>query len=133
MTQKHCFKVDKLIRDKLPKLMYQSGIQVLERVMEKDEYLKRLKDKLLEEAREVITATSAKEICEELADLLEVILAMARAYEIDFTNILSSADQKRSEKGVFDGRIYSAFIEIEEGHPSLGYYRARLDQYPEVK
>jgi predicted house-cleaning noncanonical NTP pyrophosphatase (MazG superfamily) len=133
MTQTHRFKVDKLIRDKLPQIMRASGIQVFERVMEKDEYLKRLKDKLLEEAKEVIASGSEKEMREELADLLEVILALAKAYGVELADIQQAAEQKREDKGGFDNRIYNAFVEIEPGNPSLGYYRARPDQYPEVK
>lgn len=133
MTQTHHFKVDKLIRDKLPSIMRESGIQVFERVMEKDEYLKRLKDKLIEEAKEVIAAASEREIREELADLLEVMLAMAQTYGIDFKDIQKTADQKRSEKGGFNGLIYNAFVEIEAGHPSIEYYKARPDHYPEMK
>ncbi|MCE2991621.1 MAG: nucleoside triphosphate pyrophosphohydrolase [Candidatus Jidaibacter sp.] len=133
MTQAHRFKVDKLIRDNLPHIMRASGIQVFERVMEKDEYLKRLKDKLLEEAKEVIASGSAKEMREELADLLEVMLALAKVYGMEFTDIQQAAEQKRADKGGFDNRIYNAFVEIEAGNPSLGYYRARPDQYPEVK
>jgi predicted house-cleaning noncanonical NTP pyrophosphatase (MazG superfamily) len=133
MTQAHRFKVDKLIRDNLPQIMRASGIQVFERVMEKDEYLKRLKDKLLEEAKEVIASGSAKEMREELADLLEVMLALAKVYGMEFTDIQQAAEQKRADKGGFDNRIYNAFVEIEAGNPSLGYYRARPDQYPEVK
>ncbi len=133
MTQTHRFKVDKLIRDKLPQIMRASGIQVFERVMEKDEYLKRLKDKLLEEAKEVIASGSEKEMREELADLLEVMLALAKAYGMELADIQQAAEQKRADKGGFDNRIYNAFVEIEAGNPSLGYYRARPDQYPEVK
>jgi predicted house-cleaning noncanonical NTP pyrophosphatase (MazG superfamily) len=133
MTQAHRFKVDKLIRDNLPQIMRASGIQVFERVMEKDEYLKRLKDKLLEEAKEVIASGSAKEMREELADLLEVMLALVKVYGMEFTDIQQAAEQKRADKGGFDNRIYNAFVEIEAGNPSLGYYRARPDQYPEVK
>ena len=133
MTQAHRFKVDKLIRDNLPQIMRASGIQVFERVMEKDEYLKRLKDKLLEEAKEVIASGSEKEMREELADLLEVMLALVKVYGMEFTDIQQAAEQKRADKGGFDNRIYNAFVEIEAGNPSLGYYRARPDQYPEVK
>ncbi len=133
MTQTHRFKVDKLIRDKLPQIMRASGIQVFERVMEKDEYLKRLKDKLLEEAKEVIASGSEKEMREELADLLEVMLSLAKAYGMELADIQQAAEQKRADKGGFDNRIYNAFVEIEAGNPSLGYYRARPDQYPEVK
>jgi predicted house-cleaning noncanonical NTP pyrophosphatase (MazG superfamily) len=133
MTQAHRFKVDKLIRDNLPQIMRASGIQVFERVMEKDEYLKRLKDKLLEEAKEVIASGSEKQMREELADLLEVMLALAKVYGMEFIDIQQAAEQKRADKGGFDNRIYNAFVEIEAGNPSLGYYRARPDQYPEVK
>lgn len=133
MTQTHRFKVDKLIRDKLPQIMRASGIQVFERVMEKDEYLKRLKDKLLEETKEVIASGSEKEMREELADLLEVMLALAKIYGMELADIQQAAEQKREDKGGFDNRIYNAFVEIEAGNPSLGYYRARPDQYPEVK
>lgn len=133
MTQTHLFKVDKLIRDKLPQIMRASGIQVFERAMEKDEYLKRLKDKLLEEAKEVIASGSEKEMREELADLLEVMLSLAKAYGMEFADIQQAAEQKRADKGGFDNRIYNAFAPIEAGNPSLGYYRARPDQYPEVK
>jgi predicted house-cleaning noncanonical NTP pyrophosphatase (MazG superfamily) len=133
MTQTHRFKVDKLIRDKLPQIMRASGIQVFERVMEKDEYLKRLKDKLLEEAKEVIASGSEKEMREELADLLEVMLSLAKAYGMEFADIQQAAEQKRADKGGFDNRIYNAFAPIEAGNPSLGYYRARPDQYTQVK
>ncbi len=133
MTQTHRFKVDKLIRDKLPQIMRASGIQVFERVMEKDEYLNMLKDKLLEETKEVIASGSGKEMREELADLLEVMLALAKIYGMELADIQKAAEQKRADKGGFDNRIYNAFVEIEAGNPSLGYYRARPDQYPEVK
>lgn len=133
MTQTHRFKVDKLIRDKLPQIMRASGIQVFERVMEKDEYLKRLKDKLLEEAKEFIASGSEKEMREELADLLEVMLTLAKVYEMEFTDIQQAAEQKRADKGGFDNRIYNAFVEIEAGNPALSYYSDRPDQYPEIK
>lgn len=133
MVQTHCFKVDKLIRDQLPGRMRASHIQVFERVMEKEEYLKRLKDKLLEEAQEVIASNSKKELCEEMADLLEVMLALLKVNELAFTDITQKAEEKRAEKGGFENRIYADFVEIEEGNPSLGYYKSQPDKYPEVK
>ena len=111
--------------------MRSSGIKVFERIMEKNEYLKKLKDKLLEEVKEVICSQSEKEIREELGDLLEVILALIKVYGMKFTDIQQAADQKRTEKGAFDDRIYCDFVEIEEGNASLEYYRANPENYPE--
>jgi predicted house-cleaning noncanonical NTP pyrophosphatase (MazG superfamily) len=133
MTQTHSFKIDKLIRDKIPEIIRESGIEVFERVLEKDEYLKRLKDKLVEESEEVLSACSKKEICEELADVLEVMLALIKIYGLEFENITQKAEQKRSEKGGFNNRIFLDFIKIETTHQSLSRYRSRPDKYPEVK
>lgn len=113
MSTLHRFRVDKLIRDRLPELMGQSGIKVGERVMEYQEYLKRLQDKLLEEAREVINSRCQKELLEELRDLLEVMKAIACVYGIEFEDIFKAADQKRAEKGGFERQIYKAFVEVD--------------------
>ena len=133
MTQTHRFKIDKLIRDKLPEIMRASGIRVVEHILEKDDYVKRLKDKLLEEAKEVIESKSETEICEELADLLEVIRALLKVYAIDFEHINHTAQKKREEKGGFDNRIYTEFVDIEADNPSLNYYKKQPDKYPEIK
>jgi len=74
-----------------------------------------------------------KLIRDNLPHILEVMLALAKVYGMEFTDIQQAAEQKRADKGGFDNRIYNAFVEIEAGNPSLGYYRARPDQYPEVK
>jgi predicted house-cleaning noncanonical NTP pyrophosphatase (MazG superfamily) len=106
MTQTHRFKVDKLIRDKIPDIIRASaGIDLSTRIMEQDEYLQRLKDKLLEEAKEVIASGSEKEMREELADVLEVMLSLAKAYGMEFADIQQAAEQKRADKGGFDNKI----------------------------
>jgi predicted house-cleaning noncanonical NTP pyrophosphatase (MazG superfamily) len=133
MTQTHSLKIDKLIRDKIPEIMRVSGIEVFERVLENDEYLKRLKDKLVEEAKEVLSAGSKKEICEELADVLEVMLALLKIYGLEFEHIIQKAEQKRAERGRFENRTYIDSIKIKASHPNLSYYRSRPDKYPEVK
>jgi len=72
------FKVDKLIRDKLPDLMRSKGITVHERTMENQEFISRLKEKLIEESREVEQAETRAELTEELADVLEVVRTLAQ-------------------------------------------------------
>lgn len=53
MNKKHCFKINKLVRDHTTEIIRSHGIIVYEKVMEKDEYIECLKDKLLEEAKEL--------------------------------------------------------------------------------
>lgn len=60
------FRVEKLIRDHLPDFMRSQGIVVHERIMQQDEFIASLKDKLQEEAGEVRHAKDENELTEEL-------------------------------------------------------------------
>ncbi len=129
----HRFKVDKLIRDKLPGLMRQNNVTIFERVMETDEYRKRLKDKILEEAYEAFMAETESEHIEELADLLEVIHALGKVCGISIEEIDQKRLQKKEQKGGFEGRIYSPYVEVASDHENIRYYLSRPEQYPEMK
>ena len=126
------FKVDKLIRDKWPETMEGWGVTLSCRTMDEEEYAQRLKKKLVEEAEEVANASDVKQICEELADVFEVMDCLARANGLTFSDIIAAADKKRAEKGGFDKRIYSDLATLEDGHPNIAYYKAQADKYPEV-
>lgn len=132
MTLTYRFKVDKLIRDNMPSILRASGVQVFERIMDKEEYIERLKDKLLEEANEVITASNQKAICEEAADLLEVILSIAHLYNLSLNDIIHAAEKKRLEKGGFKNRIYTDYVEMDASNPAKAYYEARPNHYPKI-
>ncbi|OJU72914.1 MAG: hypothetical protein BGO07_01750 [Alphaproteobacteria bacterium 40-19] len=128
-----CFKVDKLVRDRIPQAMSESGITVHQRVMQDAEYTKRLNDKLFEEAQEVVDAVNTEELQEELADVLEVLMAMARLRGIEFFQILKAAEGKRSQKGGFNQRLYVDFVEIPQDNPSLKAFEAKPDKYPKIE
>ena len=92
------FSFNKIIRDSLPHMMGQSGINVVSHVMDSEEYLKKLKDKLMEEVDEVCAAQSPKEMLEELGDVLEVLVALATHHHVDFSHITSLAEEKKTGK-----------------------------------
>lgn len=68
----HRFKVDKLIRDKVPEILRSKNIALSTHQMSDEEFLMRLKNKLIEEAHEVSEAKNAEDLLEELADISEV-------------------------------------------------------------
>lgn len=126
------FRVEKLIRDKLPQIMRDQGLAVFERRLDDADFIAALKDKLLEEAREAHAAADAPEMTDELADLTEVILALAEAHGISRDQIEARRLAKREERGGFDGRVYNAAVEGETGLPAADYYLARPGQYPQI-
>lgn len=125
------FKVDKLIRDKLPAMMQAQGLTVFTRRLDDAEFVTRLKDKLVEEAAEARSATSRADLIDELADLGEVVLALGQAAGITRQEIEARRLAKRQERGGFDARVHNAAVEGEEASAGVAYYLARPTQYPQ--
>ena len=127
------FKVDKLIRDKMPDILRGYGITVFEKQIDEGEYIRRLKDKLEEECKESLTASQPEALLEELADLSEVMIALAQAHGFSQKQLEDKRIAKKEEKGGFENRVYNAFIETPTNNPKAAYYRAQPDKYPEMK
>ena len=95
----------KLVRDKIPEIIKSNGEEPIIKILENDEYKKALETKLLEECNEVISAEAENRL-EELADLLEVMEALAKLENADLNKINLLADKKRQKRGSFDKKIY---------------------------
>ena len=126
------FRVEKLIRDRLPAIMRAQGLAVFDRRLDDAAFVDALKAKLLEEAAEAQAAVSGEELAGELADLSEVILALAQAHGLTADDIEARRLAKRAERGGFEDRVYNAAVEAEDGLPAADYYLARPGQYPRI-
>ena len=124
------FRVQKLIRDRLPAIMRAQGLQVFDRRLNAAEFIAALKDKLVEEAQEVGAATSLADLIDELADVMEVIAALADASGVPLQAVEERRQAKRAERGGFAERVYNAAVEARDGLPAAEYYLARPMQYP---
>lgn len=98
---------EKLVRDHIPEIIEEDGGDPTTRRVTGQERLEFLCDKVLEEAYEVSVDPTA----EELADLQEVIYALADHCGIDRGELLGARFDKASEKGVFDRGVV---LEMEE-------------------
>jgi predicted house-cleaning noncanonical NTP pyrophosphatase (MazG superfamily) len=94
-------KYDKLVRDKIPKILADSGIKATFRVLAPTEHTEYLEKKLDEEVAEF---HESKDI-EELADILEVVIALAveKGYGVD--NLWAERLKKKTNRGGFDEKI----------------------------
>jgi predicted house-cleaning noncanonical NTP pyrophosphatase (MazG superfamily) len=124
------FKVDKLIRDRLPAMMRAQGLTVFTRRLDDAEFVARLKAKLVEEAREAEAAATPDALREELADLMEVIRALAATTGLGLDEIEAVRLAKLAERGGFEGRVHNAAVEGDADTPGVQYYLARPLQYP---
>lgn len=95
----------KLIRDKIPEVIKAAGGEYEVRAMEKKEFEKELKKKLIEEAKE-LAEVSKEGALDELADVLEVLKSIAEFYQINFQLVEEKQVKKRKIRGAFKKRLF---------------------------
>lgn len=100
----------KLARDRIPEIIQADGHRAVTRVLDQESYRAALLEKLTEEADEARLAP-AGQLAAELADVLEVLQALAEAHDLTWNDILAIAARKRTERGAFQGRIFLEYVE----------------------
>ena len=101
-------KYNKLVRDRIPEIIKNVGKIAHTRVLGDDEYLTELDRKLGEEFAEY----QADKNIEELADMLEVIYAIATARGVSVDELESIRRAKADKNGAFEKKVF--LEEVEE-------------------
>ena len=91
----------KLVRDRIPEIIEKDGKQCTCSVLLDEDYIRLLDQKLNEELNEYQESKSM----EELADLLEVIRAVALARGSSIEEVEQIRIKKAEKRGCFDKRI----------------------------
>lgn len=92
----------KLVRDRIPELIKQNGEYPHTRILNDEEYRICLEKKLDEEVAEYHRDKNT----EELADILEVLYALASIHGSDSQQLQQICDRKRELRGGFQKRIF---------------------------
>lgn len=92
----------KLVRDKIPEIMEAAGQKPVFRLMDEAEYRLCLEEKLKEETAEYL----ADKTLEELADILEVVYALAQAAGHTRAELLEAYEAKHGKRGGFGRRVF---------------------------
>lgn len=93
---------NKLVRDKIPDIIRQQGETPTVRILEDEEYTRCLEGKLIEEVAEY---RRDKNI-EELADILEVVFALAENLGATKEDLMNAYQEKNEKRGGFSKRIF---------------------------
>lgn len=96
---------NKLVRDKIPAIIEAGGDIPVTRILKQDEYREALLAKLTEEGEELRTAAADNRI-DELADLQEVLDALAYSYGYSRAEVDYVASLKRHRRGAFKDRVF---------------------------
>ena len=96
---------NKLVRDNIPEIIKNNGELPITTILDDNSYKKELENKLYEEYLEVIES-SGKERIEELADMLEIIKALAKLENSSLEEVIEVSNEKVKKRGAFDKKIY---------------------------
>lgn len=92
----------KLVRDKIPAIIFADGKKPMTRILDTEEYLEELDKKLNEEIEEY----QADKSLEEMADVLEVLFAICEARGHSVEELMEVRAAKREKRGGFEERIF---------------------------
>lgn len=102
-------KYNKLVRDRIPEIITESGKKVTFRILDDDEEYKIALEKKLDE--EVAEFHESKSL-EEIVDILEVLDALILAHSFNRVSAVLKKKEKREERGGFGKKIF--LLEVED-------------------
>ncbi|WP_141503890.1 nucleoside triphosphate pyrophosphohydrolase [Paenibacillus luteus] len=103
---------NKLVRDRIPEIIQKQGLSYDTRILDSNEYLSELSKKLREETYEFFAANNSAEAVEELADIMELLHALAEAHGVTVEELERIRAEKADKRGGFKERVF--LIEVED-------------------
>ncbi len=100
-------KYNKLVRDNIPTIIKKSGRRPKTRILDDKEYVEQLFEKLCEEIDEFDEDRNV----EELADIIEVLMALARTLGISQEELKEVRAKKVATRGAFKKRLFLERVE----------------------
>lgn len=104
---------NKLVRDKIPEVIEKTGKKYRIRTLDDNEYIIELKKKLGEEVEEYLNAKDDAEAVEELADVLELIHALAKIHNSTIEKVEAIRMEKANKRGGFQDKVFLIDVDDE--------------------
>ncbi len=102
---------NKLVRDRIPEIVRKAGKTPYTRIASDAELRALLESKLQEETDELLSSPPTKR-AEELADILEVVHALARLEGLTLEALEALRARKAAERGGFEEKL--VLVEVDE-------------------
>lgn len=98
---------NKLVRDRIPEICRKAGETPQYYVLNQARFKKELKRKLVEEAKELLAADQ-KRLKNEIVDIYEILLNIAKTFKIKWSEIENYRREKNKKRGSFKKKYFLA-------------------------
>ncbi|MBX0358358.1 nucleoside triphosphate pyrophosphohydrolase [Halobacillus sp. Nhm2S1] len=102
---------NKLVRDLIPKIIEDQGKFLKTKILSDEAFRKELRTKLKEEMNEYLEADNDKDAVEELADLLELMNALAKQHGSSIQEVEEIRKRKAEKRGAFEEKVFLVHVE----------------------
>lgn len=97
----------KLVRDKIPDIIKKAGDELMITVLENDDkFYKEVKEKIIEEGRELCSAKTEEEEINEIVDIQELVDILLEKLSISRIQLKKLQEKKNKERGGFKERFF---------------------------
>lgn len=103
---------NKLVRDRIPDIIKAAGKTFTTRILDDEKYRQELRKKAYEELQEYMNAKDDDTALEELADLLEIMHALAECHGSSIEHVEQIRAEKREKRGGFKEKIF--LVEVHD-------------------
>jgi len=97
---------NKLIRDRIPEITQEHGREPVVKILNKKEFIRELRKKIFEEAKELNEGRGVKNLIEELIDIQEIIDTIIKEKKLKFSDFRQRQTQKRKKRGGFKKKLF---------------------------
>jgi len=105
---------NKLIRDNIPSIIEKDNKSCVVSVLDDEQFNLELKKKLIEEATEVLAATTREELIGEIADMYEIIDKLKEIYGIEDVEVSKVQRIKAEKNGRFEKKLF--LVSVDNKH-----------------
>jgi predicted house-cleaning noncanonical NTP pyrophosphatase (MazG superfamily) len=102
---------NKLIRDKIPEIIEKDNAIPKVSVLDDEKFAVALKEKLIEEAKELLDAKTQEEILNELSDILQLVESIATNINLTIAEIEKQKLAKKEKRGGFEKKLFLEYVD----------------------
>lgn len=102
---------NKLIRDKIPEIIKKDNAIPKVSVLDEKKFTVALKEKLVEEAKELLEAETSEDILNELSDVLELVESIATNNKLTIADVEKQKLVKKEKRGGFEKKLFLEYVD----------------------
>lgn len=102
---------NKLMRDKIPEIIKKDNAVPKISELNDEQFKLALKEKLIEEAKELLEAKTDEEILNELSDVLQLLESIALNNGLSVADVEKQKEKKKRDRGAFEKKLFLEYVD----------------------